>query len=315
MQTTSNITIGGENRNIADNTARQLANRIYEGVNLEELHAAEINESFGGNPWAWIQARIHAGNYRGINVGDSIAFQRQLNNQNVTQRAVVLGIDTYRPFGGFGRCIDFMFQMTDQGVPWNLVANNNGIMPEQSDGFNRIPWMVSNLRAWLNGLQQWTPNSATAQGESVQVDYRGAGIIDSLSPELVNVVAPKLLRLSDRATAGLLLSENNGFRMSGEASLGRLWIPTEVEVIGHPVVGSSFDTGNQRQYPFFLNNRRRISMVRSLMWLLTSASGTTSGIAAFESSSNNGGVRVVPANTANIPGSFQMGFMVCFRVQ
>ncbi|MCL2225762.1 MAG: hypothetical protein FWB96_12415, partial [Defluviitaleaceae bacterium] len=162
----------------------------------------------------------------------------------------------------------------------------------------------------------WTPNSATAQGESVQVDYRGAGIIDSLSPELVNVIAPKLLRLSDRATAGLLLSENNGFRMSGEASLGRLWIPTEVEVIGHPVVGSSFDTGNQRQYPFFLiNNRRGIIMSRSLMWLLTSASGTTSGIAAFESGSTNGGVRVVPANNANFPGSFEMGFMVCFRVQ
>ncbi len=114
---------------LKDNTARGLASGLYEGKNLATAFASEI--AGYSDAWAWIQARITAGNFNGINVGDYIPVTC---TNNTSFDAVIMGINTYK--GGpeespsnarTGNHIDFIFSKAwpTQGK-FNLVDYNNG---------------------------------------------------------------------------------------------------------------------------------------------------------------------------------------------
>lgn len=60
----------------------------YPGEDLSTVFADEIKSYT--DAWAWIRARIKAGNYDGIHVNDYIAF-KTTNNVNLNAR--VAGID------------------------------------------------------------------------------------------------------------------------------------------------------------------------------------------------------------------------------
>ena len=76
---------------------------LYEGVDLTQVHAEEIQNEYGGDEWSWIQARIRAVNFEGIHIGDYIPvtltggtiggeYTIATNQQHKMQ---VAGIDTY----------------------------------------------------------------------------------------------------------------------------------------------------------------------------------------------------------------------------
>ena len=79
----------------------------YPGMDLSLKFAEEIKGYT--SVWKWIQARIKAGNFYGIHVGDYIPFNCT-NSAKTRIVAVVAGIDTYYKYGDqqVGHHIDFI---------------------------------------------------------------------------------------------------------------------------------------------------------------------------------------------------------------
>lgn len=111
-------------------TAQELADHIYQGVDLTQKFSAEINATpYSGDVWAWIQARIRAHEYTGIHVNDFIPFA---TTNNVIVKACVAGIDTYYKYGDnpVPHHIDFISRdCWPTTVKMNLANYNNGLIP------------------------------------------------------------------------------------------------------------------------------------------------------------------------------------------
>ena len=152
----------------------------YEGTDLTTKFADEIT-SYGGNPWAWIKARITAGNFSGIHVNDYIPFTTT-NGYSFTAR--VAGINPYRHFGqaGFARHIDFI---TREAYPvahhMNPANFNNGYNPKENitgDGtttafvLTKHMINVSTVKQGTSTLTGWTydPSTYTLTFESAPSD-------------------------------------------------------------------------------------------------------------------------------------------------
>lgn len=102
----------------------------YPGVDLTEQFAAEIANYT--DEWAWIKARIQAGNFSGIHVGDYIPVMANSN----TFKARIMGINTYKGYGDtgheVGNHIDWIFEELWPTVKSVNPANyNNGLIPKE----------------------------------------------------------------------------------------------------------------------------------------------------------------------------------------
>ena len=241
--------------------------RIYQGEDLTVRFAREISGSpYNGNPWAWIQARIKAGNYSGIHVKDFIPFT---TTNSVTLHAEIAGIDTYRNYGStvVGHHIDFICrELWPTLKPVNPVNYNNGI------GTCEFPWLASDLYHWLNSLSGSVPNATTVNPTLAEVDYTKDGVYYFLPANLKAVIVEKHLLLSKRYSASGLLDDDNGWDWK---NIGKLWCPTECEVYGMPVWGGKGGYslgGTALQYPIFAGNMNRVkyrSGSRYSWWLLS----------------------------------------------
>jgi len=302
---TTRFQIGGETRNALDATSRQIANRIYEGVDLEALHAAEINAPpFNGDVWAWVRARHRARNYRGINIGDFISFEVEgmLSDSGATLaiRATLAGINIYDTSG-----MDFIntapFHVMRQ---WNLVNYNNGLgLPGGSSwAAENVPWIMSDIRAWLNGLQMDVPNSTGANPPTTTVDYAETGLWPHLPATLRAVIVVKMHHsLGSRFSPGILLTENNSFSITGD---DRLWLPSEVEILGTPVLGDAqWGMQNHVQYPLF-NSRSALRQRWADIWTLTPVRGNSQEIVSI----NGNGVPLAR------PAADRLRPLICFRI-
>jgi hypothetical protein len=101
------------------------SDRYYPGVDLTTKFASEI--SGYSDPWAWIKARISAGNYSKLHVGDYIPVT--CTNGNIFN-ARIAGIDTYKGYGDseIGRHIDFISaSLWPTTFKMNPVNFNNGL--------------------------------------------------------------------------------------------------------------------------------------------------------------------------------------------
>ena len=105
----------------------------YEGVDLTLKFSSEIAASpYSGDPWAWIKARIQAGDFTGIHVNDYIPFK---TTNNVSLKACVGGINTYKDYGdtAVGNHIDFICrELWTTRKPVNPVNYNNGLIPVET---------------------------------------------------------------------------------------------------------------------------------------------------------------------------------------
>ena len=252
------------------NEILEMANRLYEGKDLEAHFAGEI-ESFDGNVWAWVQARIRAGDFQGINVGDFIRFVAGGH----TVVAEIAGINTYRRGGlpEIGNHVDFISRdCWHETVKWNLANFNNGIATMT------CPYLTSNVHAFINSLQMDVPNDTVADPATIVVDYRGGGILSRLPAELKDAIVPKATVIEHRYMRGVLLEDSNSW---DRHEIGPLWLPSEIEIFGSARWGT-VTSGNQGrsqacsvQYPLFaLNLTRSIKgdgrgRPRTYWWLRT----------------------------------------------
>jgi len=289
-----------------DDIARLILNRIYPGVDLTVKFADEIAAApFSGNVWAWVQARIQAGNYAGFLVGDFIPFTIGAH----TIIAEIAGINTYTRYGDVEvpNHIDFISRdLFPDMRQFNRANYNNGTTVSPS------PWLASDLFAWLNGLQMSVPNATTANPALVAADYRTTGLLPQLPAALRAVIVQKRLLLPTRFTAGSLLIDDNSWAWN---DAGLLWIPSEMEVAGANMWGSltpltpGHNVGGFVQYPIFANSMKRVKGAgdggaRATWWLLTAGGGNSTGFAIVHS---HGASSANSATTAHrVP--------VCFRI-
>lgn len=140
----------------------------YPGEDLSVVFADEIKSYT--DVWAWIKARIKAGNYDGIHTNDYIPFQ---TTNNVSLKARVAGIDSYYNYGDaqVGHHIDFITEELWPTLhPANPVNFNNGLIPTEnvtSDGakteYVLTKPMYGVAKVTLGGadLTGWTYNKDT----------------------------------------------------------------------------------------------------------------------------------------------------------
>ena len=338
--------------------------RYYEGQDLTVKWADEIAASpYNGDAWAWIRARIRAGNYLGIHTKDYIPFKTA---NNVNLKAEIAGINTYKNYGdtAVGNHIDFICrELWPTNHVFNKVNYNNGLIPTEtvvSDGSateytltkamyaidnikigsdtltgytydpatqkitfttapaagnmvvtgtgSEHPWLVSDLYHYVNSLAGHVPNGTGANPALAQVDYTADGIYFQLPTALKNVIVEKRAYLPKRYSASGLLNDDNA---GGWANIGKLWLPSEVEVYGAPCWGGKggYSTmGNNVQYPIFMGNMNRLkykSGSRYNWWLVSSWTGNSTTVC-------NVGTNGL-ANNANASNT-AVAAPVCFRV-
>lgn len=257
------------------NLIQQQINRIYNGRNLVTVFATEIANYT--DEWAWIRARIKAANYEGILIGDYIPIT--MNNEVVNMQ--VAGIDTYYKTTNqpVGHHIDFISKdCFSQSVKWGN-ENNNG------DSTSPHPYMVSNLKKWLNET-----------------------LYNYLPDKVKNQIAHKRTILEMRYSSSGVLTSSTGYDWQ---DLGALWVPLEFEVYGATVFGTPiWSIGQAMQYPIFANsyNSRMKGAGNGgdrTMWALASVSSLESVMTCVVNGNGH-------ANRWKTSDSFRVP--VCFRI-
>lgn len=271
-----------------------IANKTYTGENLATKFVQEIANF--DNEWAWIKARITAGNFDGLNIGDYI--QVTCTN-NVTFNSRIAGINTYKGYGdtAVGNHIDFISaSVWPTTFKMNLKNFNNGL-----DADHQYPWLSSNGYHFLNSLAGNVPNGTGNLPETEAVDYTAGGVYFFLPDALKNVIVEKRMYIPKRFSASGIQNEDNA---GGWENIGKLWLPSEVEVTGAPIWGcNKYGTMGSVQYPLFAQNMNR-NIGRNAWWTLSATSG---GAVGFVIVNGHGNVNGSSAST-DFRGP------VCFRV-
>jgi hypothetical protein len=272
----------------------------YERIDLTEKFADEI--AGYSDAWAWIKARIQAGNYTDIHVGDYIPFT---TTNSVSLNAQIAGMDTYTGYGdtAVGHHIDFICEkLWPTHHAFNKVNFNNGVSAAVAS-----PWLASDLYHYCNSLSGTVPSSAVVGGgDGEAVDYTTDGIYYYLPDTLKAVIIQKQMLLPKRYSASGLLSNDNS---STWANAGYLWLPTEWEIYGGTIWGNSgYGSGSTAvQYPLFAHSMRRVKKRtgnRDNWWLLSAHSGVSTHFAMVS----------YIGEAARNDASADIAAPVCFRV-
>lgn len=255
--------------------------RYYEGVDLTQKFASEIANY--SDEWAWIKARIQAGNFKGIYVCDYIPITC---SNGYVLNAQVAGINTYKGYGDqrVGNHIDFICKEL-----WNDVHVMNKVNYNNGNANSPSPFLASDLNYWLNSMSGNVPNSTSDPSVTTEVDYTTSGVLYYLPDKLKNQIITKRILLPSRYTAGKVLTNDNSWDWQ---STGKLWIPSEVEVYGAPCFGNSgYGAGGFVQYPLFACNMNRAKLKyktkeRYFWWLLSARAGNSTGFTVVHSYGN-----------------------------
>ena len=283
MSTVKEIEVGGVLRKIEDEQARddvslllQQTNGLYRGRDLTVVFAGEIANYT--DAWAWIHARIKAGNYIGIYVGDYIPVT--VKNERVEMQVAGIDVYTHTTDQDLGHHIDFISRdCFSETVQWNTTNNNNG---DATDGH---PYMVSNLHTWLATLSGHLPQAVK------------------------NHISTKRSLLETRYSASGALTDSTGWDWK---DMGILWVPHEYEVFGAVVWATKgYGQGQAMQYPIFANSYlNRIKGAghggsRCGWWLASVRSGNSTG--ACRVTHNGDAAHWDASNAYRVP--------VCFRIK
>lgn len=279
----------------------------YGGIDLTQKFATEIAAApYSGDEWAWIKARITAGDYSGIRINDYIPVTANGNSY----KARIMGINTYTGYGdtAVGNHIDWIFEeLWPTKHPVNPVAYNNGTKFGDAEA-TEYPWLASDLYLFVNSLSGTVASDTTAGGGTgTAVNYTADGIYYYLPQKLKNVIIQKRAFLTKRYSESGKINNPNS---CGWENAGYIWLPTECEVYGCGVWGNtSYEkNGFAVQYPYFVGNMNRVkkrSGDRNGWWLLSAYSGSASYWCAV---SNYG--HAVYYSTANTGTTVP----VCFRI-
>lgn len=181
----------------------------------------------------------------------------------------------------------------------NIVVTGTG---------SEYPWLASDLYLYANSLKGHVAGGTSKTSPVKLVDYTKDGIWSKLPEALKAVIVTKRALLPQRYSASGVLSNNNSW---GWQDMGKLWIPSEIEVYGHGVwADNPWDKGGFVQYPIFNCNMRRVKGLgdgggRCTWWLISAYAGNTSYFCYV----NNYGLAYDAIASAT-----WVGLPVCFRI-
>ena len=183
--------------------------------------------------WAQLQTRIKAGDFSGIHIGDFKTIRLTTGETVIME---VAGIDQYYRCADqeIGHHIDFISRdALAGGRRFNATNNNNGTEAEPN------PWRASELFQTMND--------------------ETTGVYSTLPSDLKSCIIEKRALLESRSSAGGAVAADTSWAWN---SMGKLWIPTEVEVFGHHTWSEpGFGTGGggcNLQYPIFIGGAKHI---------------------------------------------------------
>ena len=212
----------------------------------------------GSNFWDWINQEYIIGegtlNNDGksdfIKVGDSINIDCGTHGNYYVY---VIGINTYNGTWydnlseGNGRTIDFMFARPwDVNKGYNLVGFSHGA--SLSGDVHYDYWTTSDLYLYLNSLNGRRLDS-TDPGSSNWSDYSADGVFYNLPSALKSVLANKYLKIAKRYISSTTSTTDDNGEI--DVNIGKIWLPTEVELKGTRIYGSSYSACGSKQYEFF----------------------------------------------------------------
>lgn len=191
-------------------------------------YGKELTES-----WASLQTRIRAGDFTGIHIGD---FKTIVLSTGETVVCEVAGIDQYYRAGDteIGHHVDFISRdALAGGKQFNTTNTNNGTAAEPN------PWRASLLFQTMND--------------------ETTGVFSTLPSDLKTCIIEKRALLESRYSAGGAVAADTGWAWN---NMGKLWLPTEVEVFGHHTWSEpGYGTGGggcNLQYPIFTGGTKHI---------------------------------------------------------
>ena len=181
----------------------------------------------------------------------------------------------------------------------NIVVTGTG---------SEYPWLASDLYLYANSLKGHVAGGTSKTSPVKLVDYTKDGIWSKLPEALKAVIVTKRALIPKRYSTSGVLSNNNDW---GWQDMGKLWIPSGVEVYGCGVwANNALDKGGFVQYPIFNCNMRRVKGLgdgggRYSWWLISAYAGSTSN---FCYATNYGNASSGSASTTWV------GLPVCFRI-
>ena len=240
----------------ASEYARQIDTDTYAGQSLAALFAGEIANY--ANVWAWLRARVRAGNFAGMRTKDYIDLTLT-NGNNVRYR--IGDFDPYLYCGDASKghhvvmvpsapvAVTGADAVNGSYIVWNETATNQGTAE------NAHPYLVSNLHRW-----------------ETEVYY-------PMLPQIVRdcILNQRVLLETRYSASGALTASNNW----AWADLGPVWSPSEMEVYGCCVWGTpGYSVGFDCQFDIFKKTKDRIQGSR-IVWWLRSVSGGSSVTACY----------------------------------
>lgn len=273
----------------------------YDGVNIKEKFAGEMDFT---EPWVWVRQRLAAQDLSGLHIKDYIPATTTDGKTLICQIADLnhdLGftdteITKYH--------IDFISKdLWPEAHQWNKVNYNNGLSAEPD------PWLVSDLKAWLNSETANVPNATAVNPETAPVNYSTTGVYDKLPVTLRDVIVERRSLGPSRFNAGDLLTDDTTWAWK---NIGKLWVPNETEVCGQIVWGTrnGYSVGETHQFPIFTDGKMRIKHLgnggsRYAWWLRAASSGNSTSAALV---GRNGHANYTTTSSAGL------GAPVCFRI-
>lgn len=257
----------------------------YDGMDLRVKFAGEMDNT---DPAVWVQQRLANHDISGLQFKD---YWECECSGGVIIKPQIAGINQYLRFNDqdiTGWHIDWISRdLWPECHVWNKVNYNNGLSG------NPYPILCSDLKLWMNSEKGDVPNGTSVNPATVAVDYTSSGLLDKLPTALKNVIVNKRVLLSQRySNSGLLTDDTT----SGWADLGKLWVPSEVEVYGFVAWGTKgWSHGAFTQYPIFFDSKMRIKGLgngggRCYWWLLAPFSGASThaaDVSAYGDASRN----------------------------
>lgn len=170
-----------------------------------------------------------------------------------------------------------------------------------------VPFVASNLYAYMNSLRMGVPNEAAADPQLTEVDYTTGGIYYFLPAALKAVISPKHQSAATRFAAGTLRTTSDNYV---GIDIGPLWIPDEMEICGTPMYATStYDKCYSRLYPAFLGGNRKKGAgnggSRSHWWLFPAYSGDSANV-CYVLSAGIANYMQSAANNRRVPVGFRI---------
>lgn len=237
--------------------------------------------------WATLSTKIKAGNFAGIHIGDYKTIKLTTGETVIME---VAGIDQYYKCGDnqIGHHIDFISRDCLAGTKlFNDTDTNNGTAAEPN------PWRASKLFTDMND--------------------ESTGVYSTLPDDLKPYIIQKRALLESRYSASGTISSPSGWAWN---DMGKLWLPTEVEVFGTPHWSAkgyaSGGGGCNLQYPIFYGGAKHIIKGNGngggrYAWWESSVDGSSSTYVCYVRNNGNANISVPTYTSVCAPLCFRIG--------